>query len=344
MSEPEWVKLADPELLKVRLCDLKMTVEDSELSERVSALHAELEAMGLTFRPKAYLGDEWFSPEGVPSIAIPFYLAHPRLKTLEKNMMLEVEGGTPEWCMKLLRHEAGHCFDHIYKFSKRKKWREIFGSPDMEYDPDLYHPRPYSRGFVKHIENWYAQSHPDEDFAETFAVWLTPGLDWKTEYAKWPLALQKLTYVDGLAREVADKPHRPVAFTGSSQPYAVSRMKRTLEAYYARRKRERAQDYPDFYDADLRHIFNGSTDLPKRDSSAARFMNRNRKALIDILREWTGEKKYTIDGLLKKLSLRCEALDLRMGKPEPQTCLEVAAFLSALVTHYLFTGKFKRTL
>ena len=25
-----------------------------------------------------------------------------------------------------------------------------------------------------HLDPWYAQSHPDEDFAETFAVWLTP--------------------------------------------------------------------------------------------------------------------------------------------------------------------------
>ena len=129
--------------------------------------------MALSFRPACYLGDEWFSPAGSPAIAIPFYLAHPRLKTLEMHQMLQVEGGTPEWCQQLLRHESGHAIDHAYRFSSRDDWRAVFGSPETEYAPETYQPRPYSNGFVRNLPNWYAQAHPDEDFAETFAVWLS---------------------------------------------------------------------------------------------------------------------------------------------------------------------------
>ena len=182
-GEPSWVALKDEELLNVRICDLGVRIEGSELEKRVREFQEELAARGVTFRPECYLGDEWFSPEGVPAIAIPFYLAHPRLKSLEMHQMLEVEGGTAESCQMLLRHECGHAIDHAYRFSSRKDWRGIFGSPDAEYTPETYKPHPYSRGFVRHLPNWYAQSHPDEDFAETFAVWLgaTPD-DWRQRY------------------------------------------------------------------------------------------------------------------------------------------------------------------
>jgi hypothetical protein len=134
-GEPSWVALRDEELLNVRICDLGVRIEGSELEKRVREFHDELAGRGVTFRPDCYLGDEWFSPEGVPAIAIPFYLAHPRLKSLEMHQMLEVEGGTAGSCQMLLRHECGHAIDHAYRFSSRKDWRGIFGSPDAEYTP-----------------------------------------------------------------------------------------------------------------------------------------------------------------------------------------------------------------
>ena len=105
---PAWVALKDDELLQKRICDLGVRIPGSELEGRIAQLYEELGAHGVAFRPVCYLGDEWFSPEGSPAIAIPFYLAHPRLKTLEMHQMLQVEGGTPEWCQQLLRHESGH--------------------------------------------------------------------------------------------------------------------------------------------------------------------------------------------------------------------------------------------
>jgi len=152
--DPSWASLKDEELLHKRICDLGLIIEGSELEPRIASLYAELDARGLTLKPACYLGDEWFSPVPTPAIAIPFYLAHPRLKALELREMLEVEGGTPEWCAKLLRHECGHAFDHAYRFSARRKWRHIFGSPGADYAPEHYRPRPYSKSFVRHLPNW----------------------------------------------------------------------------------------------------------------------------------------------------------------------------------------------
>src|SRR5215471_14937451 len=134
--EPFWCVLKDEELLALRICDLGVRIENSELKPRIEQLYSELAARGVALRPDCYLGDEWFSPDGIPAIAIPFYLAHPRLKLLENRQMMEVEGGTQEWCMMLLRHECGHAIDHAYKFSSRKEWQDIFGSPEAEYNPE----------------------------------------------------------------------------------------------------------------------------------------------------------------------------------------------------------------
>ena len=251
-APPAWAALRDEELLALRICDLGVRIEGSELEPRLRQFHEDLAQRGVALRPDCYLGDEWFSPEGAPAIAIPFYLAHPRLKALELRLMLEVEGGTAEWCQMLLRHECGHAIDHAYKFSQRPDWQSIFGSPEAEYAPETYTPRPYSRSFVRHLPNWYAQAHPDEDFAETFAVWLTsPPDDWRQRYRGWK-ALEKLEYVETLMQEVATT--KPVVKRGRRISDA-RKLRTTLARHYAARRKLYAEDFPDVYDADLRSIF-----------------------------------------------------------------------------------------
>ena len=98
-----WSDLPDNELLKLRICDLHVRIQGSEVEDRVRDLHSELEARALPVRPDCYLADEWFSPEGSPLIAIPFYLAHPRLAKLERKFMREVEGGTDVECLRILK-------------------------------------------------------------------------------------------------------------------------------------------------------------------------------------------------------------------------------------------------
>ena len=215
------------------MCQLGVSIEGSVLEPRIAELQQRAATRaGCTFQPHFWLSDEWFSPDGVPGVAIPFYLAHPRLERLERAHMLEVEGGTPEWCMRILRHEAGHAIDNAYKLRQRRRRQQVFG-PSYKAYPEFYTPKPYSKSFVLHLDSWYAQSHPDEDFAETFAVWLNPQSDWRPRYADWP-ALKKLEYMDALMQELAGKPmlvhtHRRVD--------PLPKIRKTLRAHYERKRR-----------------------------------------------------------------------------------------------------------
>jgi hypothetical protein len=336
-APPAWVALKDDELLAMRICDLGVRIEGSELEPRIRQFCEDLAARGVTLRPDCYLGDEWFSPEGSPAIAIPFYLAHPRLKALELRQMLEVEGGTAEWCQMLLRHECGHAIDHAYRFSSRKDWQTVFGSPETEYAPETYTPRPYSRSFVRHLPNWYAQAHPDEDFAETFAVWLSsPPEDWRQRYRGWK-ALEKLEYVETLMQEIAAS--KPAVKRGRRISDA-RKLRTTLARYYVTRRKIYAEDFPDFYDADLRSIFgNGEPGA----ESAARFMRQHRAALIASIVQWTGQRKYTVSMLVQKLILRCQELKLKAPAEPARLYFDIASYLAALVTNHLYTGRFKRS-
>ena len=134
----EWAGWPDEKLLDLKISELGVTIEGSPLEARIAELQAEIDARGLTFQPHFWLSAEWFSPDGVPGVAVPFYLAHPRLAQLERAQMLEVEGGTPEWCMKILRHEAGHAIDNAYKLRQRRRRQQIFG-------PSYIHTRSTTR-------------------------------------------------------------------------------------------------------------------------------------------------------------------------------------------------------
>src|SRR4029077_8212899 len=178
MEVADWTSLSDQELLERRISTLGLRLEGTALEPLIQQLYAELTAHGLAFHPPCHIGDEWFVPVGVPAIFVPFFLAHDRLRALERSMMLEVEGETPEWFMKLMRHEAGHAYMYAYRLTRKKKWQLLFGETSNEETPSFYRPRPFSRSYVMHLDDWYAQAHPDEDFAETFAIWLTPDFDW----------------------------------------------------------------------------------------------------------------------------------------------------------------------
>jgi hypothetical protein len=335
-AEPPWANARDEELLAMRVCDLGARIEGSELEGRIQQLHDELGARAIPLRPACYLGDEWFTPSEQAVIAIPFWLAHPRLKALELRQVLEVEGGTHEHCMQLLRHECGHALDHAYRFSRRRRWRQLFGNTDNDATPDIYRPRPYSKSFVRHLPNWYAQAHPDEDFAETFAVWLgVPEREWRSKYRGWK-ALDKLEYVDELMHEAASL--RPPALRAARRIAEAARMRKTLGRYYAERRKKYAEDYPDVYDRDLRDIFGGEPS----EESAAHFVRKSRKTIVPSIVRWTGEHKYTVDQLVRRLMMRCERLGLVAPQNQTRLTLDLSAYVAALVTNHLHTGRFKR--
>ncbi|MBK7642957.1 MAG: hypothetical protein IPJ19_07885 [Planctomycetes bacterium] len=338
MPAPEnWVQMSDEELLEQNIARLGLKLEGTGLEAHVQQLYAELDLQGLAFHPPCHLGDEWFCPVGIPAIFVPFFLAHPRLRELERKQILEVEGETSEWFMKLLRHEAAHAYSYAYRLQHKKKWQEQFGLASTE-ESDTYRPRPYSKSYVIHLDDWYAQSHPDEDWAETFAVWLTPGLDWRERYKGWK-ALQKLEYTEELMRSLAGKPpvHAP--------QYRVSEnnfLNLKLKTFYARKRREYADSFPDFYDNDLRKLFPAQAENEGTEK-ASTYLRRRRRQVVNAVARWSNEHKFRIDQLLRRILSRCDELALRVQAPDPNLDLQVAAYVTSLTKNYLFTGKFKRT-
>jgi hypothetical protein len=319
--------MADDALLSMRLCDLPVSVPAStELAARVDDLYAELAEAGLRLRPKVWLSDEWFSPNAFPGIAIPFYLAHPRLKRLERKMMFEAEGATRAECMKILRHEAGHAVQNAFRLHRRKPWRELFGDPATPY-PDSYAPKPYSRRFVLHIDPHYAQAHPGEDFAETFAVWLTPGSRWRTRYKGWG-ALKKLEYVDALMAEIAGQ--RPPVRAGAAVDPLRS-LRHTLREHYAQRHALYGVDAPDVYTRDLRRLFTAEAGTPGS-ASAAAFLRANRRDTLRSVAAWTGQYQYTLNGMYQQLVDRCAEHALRIPRGESPDRLrrDVAVLLTVM--------------
>jgi len=326
-----WAKLGDERLLDLRPCDLGLRLAGSPLEPCVKQLHRELESRGICFRPHVWLSDEWFSPDGVPGVAVPFYLAHPRLRALEQSQMLEVEGGTRDWCMRILRHEAGHALDNAYRLHRRRRYRELFGRWHDPY-PDSYRPRPYTKRFVIHLDMWYAQAHPAEDFAETFAVWLNPDSRWRQQYAKWP-ALRKLQYVDELIAQVGGL--RPAVKT-RRRTHTLATLKRTLREHYAAKRKYYCRDSPGFYDRDLRRIFCGAS---SRCPDAAAFLTSIRDEARMMISRWTGASQLTIDRTLREMTDRVGALKLRLGKPARQTRVDVMMMLAVQTMNYLNDGK-----
>lgn len=328
-----WAERSDEELLGLRFCDLGLRIDGTDLEKHIRVVQHELKERNLNFKPHFWLSTEWFTPDGVPGVAIPFYLAHPRLVQLEKNLMLTAEGSTAESCLKILRHEVGHAIDNAYRLHRRADWRKTFGSSSQKY-PDFYQPRPHSRSYVMHIEYWYAQAHPAEDFAETFAVWLAPGSQWRQRYEKWP-ALKKLKYVDRLMNEIAGKTP-PVQSHKQAEP--IYRSKLTLREHYDDKRDRYGTDYPDFYDRDLRKLFSDKPEFAENESAAV-FLRRARPHLRRLAARWTGAYQYTIDQVLKEMIGRCRELNLRLNRPPQQTEIEATVLLAVQTMNYIHDGR-----
>jgi len=318
----------------MRICDLDLSIERTLVARCVRRLHAEIEARGVEFRPHVWLSSEWFSPDGVPGIAIPFYLAHPRLTRIEARHMLEVEGATETECVRILRHEAGHAIDTAFRLHFRRGWRETFGQYSKPY-PEYYRPKPNSRRYVLHLDSWYAQAHPAEDFAETFAVWLSPRSRWRTVYKDWPRALAKLEYVDRVMGEIAGR--RPsVRSTGRVEP--IAELKLTLREYYSRKRDRYGVHWPDIYDRDLGRLFSDDPCYKHR-PTAASFLRKIRREIRESVASWTGTHAYTIDQVLADMIERCRQLRLRLAMRPAQAKTEAVLLLTVHTLNCLHVGR-----
>ena len=322
-------------LLQQRLRDLPVTIDGTWIERCIQKLYRELDARHIAFHPPCYLADEWLCPEGNPVIGIPFVLIHPRLKQLELRFMGEAEGGTARTLMQLLRHETGHALMYAYRLNRRRAWREHFGSSSKAY-PDVYRIQLYSKAFVRHLPDSYAQSHPDEDFAETFAVWLTPNADWRAQYKGWKV-MHKLEYVNKLMAELVNTP--PVVKPTTTYRYRVDRSTVTLGKYYHRKRREYREWFRDFHDPALTRLF-ATSRASGQQRKASAWLKQHHKLLRGTVARWTGERRYTITRILDDMATRCDELSLHVAKPESEMVSEVTAYVARLAMNYHYTHSF----
>lgn len=332
-----WEYQSDVDLLKVRICDLDVRLEESELPARLRTLHRELRARGIALEPKGFLADEWFCPNGQTAIGIPFYLAHPRLRALEFRMMFEVEGGSRSWCMKLLRHEAGHALDHGFHLNQTQPWREAFGPPERPYHPHLYSPDPRSRNHVVNLPEHYAQAHPEEDWAETFAVWLNPASSWRVRYRGWP-AMAKLEYVERVVRSLRGKP--PAAPARPRLVAEARTLRSTLAAYYRRKLRLYRLDDLAFTLPDLHSIFTGRPG--GADDPAARFIREHGPELVRRVAAWSGEPPAQVAHLVAELAAVAGRNGVTVGRDRERALLGLASYVSALAVRRAHTMRWRR--
>ena len=327
---------ADAELLSKPIKELGLRLEGSPLEKYVLQLYRELERKGLKrFRPRCYLTDEWGCPDQEPVIGIPFYLADPKLQALEKSMNdLEDE----REILMYLRHEAGHAFNYAYELYKREDWKAMFGPFRRPYR-ERYRPVPFSRAFVRHIAGWYAQKHPDEDFAETFAVWLTPRSSWRKRYRGWG-ALRKLRYVERMGRLFGDA--EPVRAIGETD-VTVEEMEGTLGDFYRDTTADESHAIADLaLDTDLTDIFVKSTSRRRNGiRPAADVLAARRKEIVDKVTYWTGVRRPLVKRLVESIEDRVRALNLAaLTGRESVYVVEITAYTTTLAMNYLTRGRF----
>ena len=324
------------ELLKTPISSLGLSVEGSPVERHVRRLRREMEAKGLRFMPDVYLTDGWGCPDRTPVIGVPFYLADARLIHLEEEQTGEVED--PRTIMMFLRHEAGHAVNYAYRLWRRPSWGEIFGPFTKPYR-DSFRPDRMSRHYVRHIAAYpygrtYAQKHPDEDFAETFAVWLTPRSGWRARYRNWPV-IRKLLYVDRLMKDI----RRDVPESRRGRHLRpVDRMTLTLAEHYGKKAERFRRDARGYVDDSLHDAFPPSRGSVLR--PAAALFKRYRDRLVERVVHWSVLTPAEAEALLRKLEARAAALRLsyRPGA-EGERLMDVVSLVIALALDYAYTGR-----
>ena len=319
-------------LLASRICELPLTVAGSSLGAPVKQLYAELKRAGVLFKPPVYLSDGWGCPDRVPLIGIPFYLGDDRLRRLVSAARgCAVEDGAE--ITRYLRHEAGHAFEYAYRLYNEPEWRKLFGSFDQPY-PEHFPARPFSPRFVRHIPGWYTQKHPDEDFAESFAVWLTPGSRWRARYAGTP-ALAKLEYVERTVKRLGKTP--PAVVDGSAdRPLAELNM--TLGEWCAAGGEycPPQVNLPSIFRADFKDLFPAREGKP-----VSALLREDRWRLMSEVHTLTGLDSDLLYALIQELVRMASGLKLKTEPgAETPARVKLAILLTTLAMHFQQTGRF----
>jgi hypothetical protein len=293
-------------LLQSRVCDLTLKVEDT-LFDCLAQVTGELRAKGITFIPGYYLGDDDFwTADRATSVNVPWYLANALLWQLVNDHLFE---WSRDEVLMYLRHESGHALNYAFEMWKRKDWTQTFGEFRRPYR-DVFSSNPWSRDYVRYLHRagmyHYAQKHPDEDFAETFAVWLDPASRWRRRYKNWQVALAKLEYVDRIIDvERVCRGTPPNQRAGKRLGYEA--VKETVAEYL---DIAHIVD-PDLveYRRDLLEIFPRRSESARSQQSAlsaARFIQQHQHVLIDKIGGWIGNSdRRIISHFLRQLQALC---------------------------------------
>jgi hypothetical protein len=315
--------------LRYTLCGLGLTIEGRRSRFRAAA-HRELNPEEDPEVSAAMLFDRRVGMSvGQPTIGIPFYLARPTWRRSSEHNDLE----DSREIMKYLRHEAGHAFNYAYKLHRTPEWKELFGPYRRPYREN-YRPVLFSKEYVRYLPGWYAQKHPDEDFAETFAVWMTPRSSWRKKYRGWP-ALAKLNYMDRIERELGNAD--PLRKRGTPD-ITVADMEVTVGEFY-RHVTEQIPLLDLNLDDDLAALFN--TLRKKRSAEPAQaFLARHRKMLVDQLASWTAMQRPLLRKLMESIEKRSGEMELFIDRRKDAEHLsEFTVFATTLVMNHLARSK-----
>jgi hypothetical protein len=326
----------------VPIRQLGLAIADTPLEPVLQEFDAELDKAGIKkLRPRFYLSNEWGVPFGTIAVAIPFYLAHPQLTSLHAARTGFVEGTSRRDILRYLRHEMGHVVNYGYRLFEQEEWVQTFGSMDAPYQEE-YRPQPFSRRFVQHLPGWYAQKHPDEDWAETFAVWLTPDRDWRDDYSERPIALAKLEYCDRTIKQLANVD--PVV-TAADLDQDVSGIDVSLSEFYATHEAE-PKEFRHHLDTALRTIFEDDERPEDRSSTAERvpaasvLKDAERQIMAEVYR-WTGHGPERTQRLLRQMRRRCDALkQVYPADRREQVVVALTALATALAMNHVNRGEY----
>jgi hypothetical protein len=321
-------------LMGTPIRDLKLRIEGTALEKTLLDFQGELHACGiLKVVPRFYLSTEWGVAFGTVAIAIPFYLAHPKLKSVQRRRAGLIEGLDAADVLRYIRHEMGHVVNYAYKLYERQDWVQNFGSITQPYLED-YRPEPFSQRYVTHLPGWYAQKHPDEDWAETFAVWMAG--DWQRIYARLPIALAKLEFCDSVVKQVAGID--PIV-TACDPDEDVGQLTISVDQYYG--SQPAVEDaVPPGLDGALRAVFERLPGEPCK-KPAAELIRSLEYPLLDSIYRWTGHFPERTRPLIHHLANRAEALGLCYGpESESQAVVAFTALVATLAASYVYRGTY----
>lgn len=332
------------ESLQTPIKDMGLTIEGTRLEPILKEFDAELDRAKVKLRPKYYLSTEWGVPFGTVSMAIPFYLARPDLTEIHAEKVGVIEGFNRADILRYLRHEMGHVVSYAYRLYEREEWVNLFGSITQPYLEE-YRPSPFSRRYVRHLPGWYAQKHPDEDWAETFAVWLTADRDWRKEYADWPSALGKLEYCDRVMRELRDKDPE---VTAADPDEDVRTLPYTLDQFYQKEPMGNG-DMPPGMEGALRAIFEDlgepeaaadGDDGPQRQPAGPLIRKLERQLMANVFR-WTGHFPEHTRLLVRHLADLADKLGQAYPSDrEHQAEVAVTTLVTALAMNHVHGGSY----